>query len=166
MASGNVAAAMITSMFGLDLAPPFFKVMPRRLLASVTEKGMKSEDRKAAPDAITMRKLAPTIHYEGALIAEMAGTADAFRTVTADVLILGGSKGLPFLKPARDALARTLPRSRAWSSPASTTAPPAIPALPTPAASPRPSPRSPARSGPSSPPPTPIRRRSEIPHFR
>ena len=73
---------------------------------------MKSEDSKAAPDAITMRKLAPTIHYEGVLIAEMAGTVDAFRTVTADVLILGGSKGLPFLKPARDALARTLPRSR------------------------------------------------------
>ena len=56
-----------------------------------------------------MRKLAPTIHYEGVLIAEMAGTADAFRTVTAEVLILGGSKGLPFLRPARDALARTLP---------------------------------------------------------
>ena len=112
MASGDVAAAMITSMFGLHLAPPFLKVLPRRLLASVTEKGMKSEDRKAAPDAITMRKLAPTIHYEGALIAEMAGTADAFLAVTADVLLMGGSKGLPFLEPARDALERTLPYGR------------------------------------------------------
>ena len=112
MASGHVAAAMITSMYGLELAPPFFKVMPRRLLVALTEMAMKREDRKAAPDAITMRKLAPTIHYEGVLIAEMAGTVDAFRTVTADVLILGGSKGLPFLKPARDSLGRTLPRSR------------------------------------------------------
>jgi hypothetical protein len=43
---------------------------------------------------------------------EMAGTVDAFRTVTADVLILGGSKGLPFLRAARDALAQTLPHSR------------------------------------------------------
>ena len=112
LADGKPAAAMITSMYGLELAPAFFKIMPRRLLASLTEKAMKSEDSKAAPDAITMSKLAPTIHYEGVLIAEMAGTVDAFRTVTADVLILGGSKGLPFLKPARDALARTLPRSR------------------------------------------------------
>jgi hypothetical protein len=103
---------MITSMYGLELAPPFFKIMPRRLLASLTEMAMKSEDSKAGPDAITMRKLAPTIQHEGVLIAEMAGTVGAFRTVTADVLILGGSKGLPFLKPARDALARTLPRSR------------------------------------------------------
>jgi hypothetical protein len=112
LADGKLAAAMITSMYGLELAPPLFKIMPRRLLASITEKAMKSEDSKAAPNAITMRKLAPTIHYEGVLIAEMAGTVDAFRAVTADVLILGGSKGLPFLKPARDALARTLPRSR------------------------------------------------------
>jgi len=115
MASGDVAAAMITSMFGLELAPPFLKVLPRRLLASVTEKSMKSEDRKAAPDDITMRKLAPTVHYEGALIAEMAGTAGpagAFRAVTADVLLMGGSKGLPFLTPARDALAETLPNCR------------------------------------------------------
>ena len=130
LADGKLAAAMITSMYGLELAPPFFKVMPRRLLASLTEMAMKSEDSKAAPEAITMRKLAPTIHYEGVLIAEMAGTVDAFRTVTADVLILGGSKGLPFLKPAREALARTLPRSRRWSSPAWTTAPPATPAPP------------------------------------
>jgi pimeloyl-ACP methyl ester carboxylesterase len=112
MASGKVAAAMITSMYGLELAPPFFKVMPRGLLVSLTEMAMKKEDRKAAPDDITMRKLAPTIHYEGVLIAEMAGPADAFRAVTADVLLLGGSKGLPFLKPGLDALARTLPRSR------------------------------------------------------
>jgi pimeloyl-ACP methyl ester carboxylesterase len=112
LADGKLAAAMITSMNGLELAPPFFKIMPRRLLASLTEMAMKSEDSKAAPEDITMRKLAPTIHYEGVLIAEMAGTVDTFGTVTADVLILGGSKGLPFLKPARDALARTLPHSR------------------------------------------------------
>ena len=112
MASGDVAAAMITSMFGLHLAPSFLKVLPRRLLASVTEKSMKSEDRKAAPGDITMRKLAPTVHYEGALIAEMAGTTEAFRAVTADVLLMGGSKGLPFLRPARDALERSLPHGR------------------------------------------------------
>ena len=112
MASGDVAAAMITSMYGLHLAPPVFKVLPRRLLVSVTEKAMKSEDRKAAPDDITMRKLAPTVHYEGALIAEMAGTAATFRALTADVLLLGGSKGLPFLTPGRDALEGTLPHSR------------------------------------------------------
>jgi pimeloyl-ACP methyl ester carboxylesterase len=112
MAQGKVSAAMITSMFGLDLAPPAFRLLPRRLLAALTDLAMKSEDKKAASDDVTMRKLAPTLHCDGVLLAEMAGTIDTFRAVSADVLLLGGSKGLSFLRPALDALARTLPRSR------------------------------------------------------
>jgi pimeloyl-ACP methyl ester carboxylesterase len=112
ISAGDVAAAMVTSMFGLELAPPVFKAIPRRLLVSMTEKMMKAEDKKASPDAVTMRALAPTIYYEGVLIAETAGRAAEFRTVTADVLLLGGGKGLPFLRPGRDALARALPHCR------------------------------------------------------
>jgi pimeloyl-ACP methyl ester carboxylesterase len=112
MARGDVAAAMITSMYGLELAPPVFKIMPRRLLAALTTKLMNAEDKKAAPDAITMRKLAPTIYYDGVLLAELAGTVDSFRDVKAEVLLMGGSKGLGWLAPARDALAATLPHSR------------------------------------------------------
>jgi pimeloyl-ACP methyl ester carboxylesterase len=112
MAAGKVSAALITSMFGLELAPPAMKVMPRRLLESLTGMMLRGEDKKAAPDAVTMRSLAPTLHYEGMLLAEMAGTLDTFTDVKAEVLLLGGSKGLGFLKPALDGLARTLPASR------------------------------------------------------
>jgi len=112
MAQGNAAAALITSMYGFGLAPPAFKLMPRRLLESLTSMSMKSEDKKAANDTVTMRQLAPTLRYEGVLLAEMAGTIGTFAEVPADVLLLGGSKGLPFLKPALDALAQTLPRNQ------------------------------------------------------
>ena len=112
MAQGNAAAALITSMYGFGLAPPVFKLMPRRLLESLTSMSMKSEDKKAASDTVTMRQLAPTLRYEGVLLAEMAGTIGTFAEVPADVLLLGGSKGLPFLKPALDALAQTLPRNQ------------------------------------------------------
>ncbi|MEV4617755.1 alpha/beta hydrolase [Asanoa sp. NPDC049573] len=112
MARGDVAAAMITSMYGLELAPPVFRIMPRGLLAALTTKLMNAEDRKAAPDDITMRKLAPTIYYDGVLLAELSGAIDSFRDVKADVLLMGGSKGLGWLAPARDALAATLPHSR------------------------------------------------------
>jgi pimeloyl-ACP methyl ester carboxylesterase len=112
VAEGNVAAAMITSMYGLELAPAIFKVMPRRLLAAITEKALQKEDRQAGPEDITLRKLAPTVHYEGALIVELAARFGEFRDVAAEVLLLGGSKGLPFLKPSRDALEQVLPRCR------------------------------------------------------
>jgi pimeloyl-ACP methyl ester carboxylesterase len=113
MAQGKVAAALITSMYGLDLAPPAFKLMGRRLAEGLTNKAMNSEDRNAAPDAVTMRKLAPTLRYEGLLLAETAGTIGAFAEVSAEVLLLGGDMKRPaFIKPAFDALSRTLPHNR------------------------------------------------------
>jgi pimeloyl-ACP methyl ester carboxylesterase len=112
IARGEVAAAMVTSMFGLRLAPSFLKVLPRRMLVGMTEKMLVKEERGLAADAVTMRKLAPTICHEGALIAELAGTFDAFGNVSAEVLLMGGGKGLAVLKPWRDTLEQALPRCR------------------------------------------------------
>jgi pimeloyl-ACP methyl ester carboxylesterase len=108
IARGDIPGAMVTSMFGLQLAPPFLKVLPRRLLTRITEKMLVKEEREIGADAITMRMLAPTIHQEGALIAELAGTFDAYREVSAEVLLMGGRKGLAALKPWRDTLEEAL----------------------------------------------------------
>ncbi|MEU8259306.1 alpha/beta hydrolase [Micromonospora sp. NPDC048999] len=110
MAEGRVAAALITSMKGLQLAPPILNVIPRRLLESLTAALMNSEEKKAKPGDATMRMLAPTLHYEGLLLAEMMGKLNTFRALRARVLLLGGSKGLPYLKPSLDALERVLPQ--------------------------------------------------------
>jgi pimeloyl-ACP methyl ester carboxylesterase len=113
MAKGKVAAAEITSLYGLDLAPPVFKLMGRRLAEALTNKSLVSEDAKATSDTVTMRQLAPTLRWEGLLLAETAGTIGTFAEVSADVLLLGGDMKRPaFIKPAFDALARTLPHNR------------------------------------------------------
>jgi pimeloyl-ACP methyl ester carboxylesterase len=113
MAEGRVAAALITSMYGLDLAPPAFKLMGRRLAEFLTNRAMDSEDRKAAEGTVTERMLAHTLRYEGLLLAETAGTIGAFAEVPADVLLLGGTMKRPaFIRPAFDAFARTLPHNR------------------------------------------------------
>jgi pimeloyl-ACP methyl ester carboxylesterase len=113
MAQGKVAAAVITSIRGLDLAPPVFRLMPRPLAVALTNKSMDSEDKQATSDAVTIRQLAPTLRYEGLLLAETAGTIGTFAEVAADVLLLGGDMKRPaFIKPAYDALARTLPHNR------------------------------------------------------
>jgi pimeloyl-ACP methyl ester carboxylesterase len=110
MDHGRVADALITSLRGLDLAPPAFRYPPRRLLAAVTDAAMKKEDAHAAPGAVTMRQLAPTLRYEPLLLAEMAGKIAAFADVPAGVLLMGGDMKHPaFIRPAFDALARTLP---------------------------------------------------------
>jgi pimeloyl-ACP methyl ester carboxylesterase len=113
MAQGKVAVAVVTSVRGLDLAPPVFKLMPRPLAAALTNKSMDSEDKKATSDAVTVRQLAPTLRYEGLLLAETAGTIGTFAEVSAEVLLLGGDMKRPaFIRPAFDALARTLPHNR------------------------------------------------------
>jgi len=112
MRAGDTAGALVTSMLGLELMPPVIKVIPRPVLKWLSNLAMKSEDKKAGPDTVTMRALAPTVYYEGVLLAEMAGQLDTFADVRAEVLLLGGSKGLAFLKPALDDLARTLPDNR------------------------------------------------------
>jgi pimeloyl-ACP methyl ester carboxylesterase len=111
MAAGDVAAAMVTSMKGLQLAPAVVNLMPRWLLEAVTNKALKSEDRSAKPGQVTMRQLAPTLHNEGALIKEMDGQLNSFADVHAEVLLMGGSKGLSYLKPALSALQTVLPVS-------------------------------------------------------
>jgi pimeloyl-ACP methyl ester carboxylesterase len=113
LASGQVAEALITSMFGFDLAPPALKVLPRRLLTAATNAAMKKEDAQASPGTVTMRQLAPTIGYEGLLLAEAAGEVSSFAAVDAEVLLIGGDMKRPaFIGPAFDALARTLPNGR------------------------------------------------------
>jgi pimeloyl-ACP methyl ester carboxylesterase len=112
MAQGKVAAALITAMKGAQMGPPIFNAMPRWLAERLTSAFMASEERKDSGGYIPMRALAPTMHYDFQLVAEMNGRRDAFRAIRADVLLLGGSKSPAFLKAALDGLEKTLPGAR------------------------------------------------------
>ena len=109
IAAGKVPAAMVTSMIGFRLGPPALRFFPHGLLAALTDLMLKGEDKAAGPDDVTMRRLAPTIRYEGLIVAERHGTEAQYADVSADVLILNGTKGLPWLRSGMDALATTVP---------------------------------------------------------
>ncbi|WP_433180903.1 alpha/beta fold hydrolase [Actinoallomurus sp. CA-150999] len=109
IAAGKVAAALVTAMMGLRLGPPAF--FPHGLMTLLTKAVLKSQDKKAAAGEPTMRSLASTLGYEGRLVREMAGTLDHYADLTTEVLLLGGSKGLSWIKPALDALDATIPNS-------------------------------------------------------
>lgn len=109
MAQGKVAAALVTGMKGAQMGPPILNVMPRWLLESFTSKAMASEDKTAKAGDVTMRRLAPTLHYDFQLVAEMAETLERFRAVEVPVLLLGGSKSPAYLKAALGALETVLP---------------------------------------------------------
>jgi hypothetical protein len=96
-------------MKATQMGPPVFNVIPRWLLERLTTMMLASEDKKAGGDDVTMRMLAPTLHYDFQLVSETEGALESFRAVRADVLLLGGSKSPAYLKAALDALEKVLP---------------------------------------------------------
>lgn len=110
IAQGKIAAALVTGMQGAQLGPPLFNLMPRWLLESLTNMAIKSEEKQAKPGDVTMRMLAPTLHYDFQLVTEMAETLPRFKSMPVKVLLLGGSKSPAWLKIALDALEKTLPK--------------------------------------------------------
>jgi pimeloyl-ACP methyl ester carboxylesterase len=112
IAQGNVAAALVTGMLGSQMGPPIFSAMPRWLLESLTKMGMAQEEKKAKAVDVTMRTLAPTLHYDFQIVVEEAEQVESFRAVQAELLLLGGSKSPAYLKAALDALEKVLPHVR------------------------------------------------------
>ena len=109
IAQGEVAAALVSAMKGTQMGPPIFNIIPRGLLERLTRTMMASEEKNAGNDDVTMRMLAPTLHYDFQLATEMEGALERFKAIRAEVLLLGGSKSPAYLKAGLDALQKVLP---------------------------------------------------------
>ena len=89
MAEGRVSAALVTGMLAAQMGPAVFRYVPRPVLEMLTAMAMKSEGKKAAADDVTMRMLAPTLHYDFRIVAETDGKVGDFAGVAVPVLLLG-----------------------------------------------------------------------------
>jgi hypothetical protein len=112
MTAGKLGAAMVTAMRGSEMGPRWFRALPKALTARFVSMGMKQEAKQPAREYPTMRELAPTLHYDFAIVSESSGRLDDYRSIRADVLLMGGSKSPAFLKRALDDLARVVPGAR------------------------------------------------------
>ena len=82
---------------------------------------MKSEEKKAGPDDVTMRMLAPALREDFQLINETKGALASFGRIDTDVLLLGGSKSPAYLRHASTRSRTCCPMRRGSSWPASIT---------------------------------------------
>jgi pimeloyl-ACP methyl ester carboxylesterase len=112
IAAGRIPAALVTGMRAARLGPPVFNVMPRALLELLTAMMLKKQDKAAVDGETTYRELAPTIHHDAQVVAETAGDLDVYRSMGAEVLLLGGTKSPAHLRSALTALQGVLPRAR------------------------------------------------------
>ena len=67
MAKGNEAAALALAMKAAQMGPRVFNVLPLWLLERLTKMMMAGEDKKPKSEYVTMRALAPTLHYDCSL---------------------------------------------------------------------------------------------------
>jgi pimeloyl-ACP methyl ester carboxylesterase len=112
IAEGKVDAALVTAMKGSQMGPPIFNSLPRWLLEWFTRTMMTHEGKKATAGDITMRMLAPTLHYDFQLVIETVGKLESFDAVRTGMLLLGGSKSPAYLKAALDALTKVFPDAK------------------------------------------------------
>jgi pimeloyl-ACP methyl ester carboxylesterase len=108
LARGDVPAALVTGMRGAQMGPGFIRRMPRPLLERMT-KAMMDRGDGGLP---SFRELAPTLPYDGRIVAVTADAVERYRTVTVPTLLLGGSRSPAYLKTALDALETVLPDTR------------------------------------------------------
>jgi pimeloyl-ACP methyl ester carboxylesterase len=104
---GRVGAAVVTVLKGLRV-DPVFERLPRFALAPAVAVVTRLQ-RSVPPGDVRMADLVPTQRYDLRLVQELADTLADYRSVKADVLLLGGSKSPAFLTTTLDALEGTLP---------------------------------------------------------
>ncbi|WP_433434342.1 alpha/beta fold hydrolase [Nonomuraea sp. CA-141351] len=112
LAAGKTADALVTALKGAQMGPAAIRAMPRWLLALASEQGMRREERNGSGGYVPMRDLAPTLLHDVRALIAMEGRLEDFRTMRAEVLLLGGSKSVPYQKASLTALERVLPRAR------------------------------------------------------
>jgi pimeloyl-ACP methyl ester carboxylesterase len=115
IARGKTAAALITAMQAAQMGPPALNSLPRWMLTPfevLTQLAMSREDRGSRVGSVSMRELAPTLHYDFELIIDSAGAFEKFGAIRSQVLLLGGGKSPAYLRAGLDALATVLAQAR------------------------------------------------------
>jgi pimeloyl-ACP methyl ester carboxylesterase len=112
IAQGKIASALVTCMKGTGIGPPILNRMPRWILEPLTKMAMASEGKKAKADDVSMRMLAGTPRHDFQLVVEMEGAIERFKSLRAQVLLLGGNKSPDYFRVALDSLAEVLPDAR------------------------------------------------------
>jgi pimeloyl-ACP methyl ester carboxylesterase len=111
IAQGKINQALVSVFKGIPVGPPFFVRSPRFILAPVLALATRFVDNPEGDD-VAIKALVPTWHYDMIIIQETADSMEDYKSVGADVLLLGGSKSPVFLKTSLDALERELPSVR------------------------------------------------------
>jgi pimeloyl-ACP methyl ester carboxylesterase len=111
IAQGKITHALVTVFKGVPVGPPPFVRLPRFILVPVLALITRFVD-KPEEDDVPIMALVPTMHYDMIVVQDTADSMEDYKSVGADVLLLGGSKSPQFLMSSLNALELELPSVR------------------------------------------------------
>jgi pimeloyl-ACP methyl ester carboxylesterase len=109
---GKFAGALVTGMLAAKLGPPIFNFMPRWLLESIVNMGIKQEEKKGSGDYVPMKTLALTLHNDFQIVREMNESLQNFRHIQTEMLLLSGNQSPQYLRKAVDTLYEFHPKAK------------------------------------------------------
>jgi pimeloyl-ACP methyl ester carboxylesterase len=111
IAAGNLPAAMVTLSKGVPVSAVFSR-LPRPIGTALMRLAIPADARTPrGPDDPSLQALIPTMHYDAQIVTESATTMNDYPNITADVLLLGGTRSPRPLRAALDWLDTTLPQA-------------------------------------------------------
>jgi pimeloyl-ACP methyl ester carboxylesterase len=111
IAHRKLAAAMLTGIRGTEVSP-VFNLVPRFILTPLLNLAIRADAKRVLDGDVPLKDIIPTLHFDAEAVGDSKGSLDSFKDVSAEVLLLGGSKSPAYLKAALDALEKTLPHVR------------------------------------------------------
>jgi len=113
LAEGELTSAMVTSLNVYNINPedkkPLLLHIPGLIWKPIFKTILEVDERNVKGDDVTLKALMPTLKYDVQLVNETRGKLDNFKNVTAEVLLLNGSKSPSMLKESNDVLEKILP---------------------------------------------------------
>lgn len=114
LADGDLTSAMVTSLDVYTQVDPEEKSswmfhLPSLIWKPIFRLILEVDERNVKGDDVTLKELMPTLKFDLELVNETEGKLENFKNVSAQVLLLGGSKSHIFLKHNLQALNKLLP---------------------------------------------------------
>ena len=106
--NGEMGAAIVTVLEGLEIMPSPLKYFPRFLLILLFNRTIKEDAKTVKENDVSLIELIPTHHFDYQLIIETKDSIVDFKDVSSQVLLLGGSNSPIFLKHSLDKLNNVL----------------------------------------------------------
>lgn len=116
LAAGDLTTAMVTSLDVYTKVDPEEKsswifYLPSLIWKPIFRLILDVDERNIKVDDVTLKDLMPTLKFDVELVNETEGKLENFKNVSAEVLLLGGSKSHIFLKHNLEALNKILPHA-------------------------------------------------------